>query len=318
MITRNAFQEAPPPWERWIPREGELLTKADGPPPFPAETAAGQGEVMAIVAVSRAVGSLGDEIAAETARRRNYTLVGQEAIHELAETMDREFRKELDRFETETRPRFLERFFYHRPVYQSLYAALIYELASRRRVVLLGRGAQIILAGIPQVLRVRILAPVEIRAERIRREREGVSFQEALQFVEKHDLERKNLVRDIYDRDPDNPELYDLVINTALFSQAVAADFLCRAIDHIVQCEPMEDVAENLRALALGKRIEAKIRKELVRSLNVRVTGSPGGKILLEGTVATQRESREMEELARSFPDVQSVTNDIRTTALAF
>src|SRR4030042_3181462 len=100
---------------------------------------------MNIITVSRLVGSYGDEIAAKVAEKMGLELFDRNGLHELAMTCDPEYRDACVMYEREHGPGFFERLFFDRPSYKSLFEALIFEQAGRGNVVIVGRGAQVVL-----------------------------------------------------------------------------------------------------------------------------------------------------------------------------
>ncbi|HBH03786.1 MAG TPA: hypothetical protein DDZ42_18035, partial [Candidatus Rokubacteria bacterium] len=120
---------------------------------------------MSIVAISDTLGSLGHEIGRRVASARGFALADREIIAKTAERFH-EGVVELTHV-TEERPTLWERLTDSQHRYMTYVEAVLLELAARDDVVLLGRGAAVILRGIPHVLRVRITAPEDVRAERL-------------------------------------------------------------------------------------------------------------------------------------------------------
>jgi cytidylate kinase len=88
------------------------------------------------------------------------------------------------------------------------------EVASTGNVVLVGRGAGIILRDDPRVLRVGAVASYEVRVARIM-ERERVGREQAEAIIDARDRARQTNFKRFFDiDDPDDPKLYHLVINT--------------------------------------------------------------------------------------------------------
>lgn len=97
--------------------------------------------------------------------------------------------------------------------YVSYLTRVILAVARQQRCVLVGRGAQFILPR-DKGLAVRIIAPMEVRIQRVA-PRMGLSASEARRYIEETDRGRSEFVRRFFHHDIDQPELYDLVINTA-------------------------------------------------------------------------------------------------------
>ena len=274
---------------------------------------------MRIVTISRLLGAYGDIIAPIVARRMGLSLIGRDQLHELAQGCDPEFTDICSIYETEHGPHFFERIFFDRPSYTSVFEALTFEQASRGNVVIVGRGAQIILREIPGVARVRIVAPKDIRVKRIM-ERLNFSRDEAEDYAHKYDHERENLVRSIFQSDPQDWSLYDVIVNTERFSAGDAAQFVIDAVEKIEKVPDEEALKESLRNRALAKRIEALIRKVLTSAVAryVMVKVEPGGLVNLSGRIREKTNKEKAEELASQFPGVTKVESDLKVMELSF
>ncbi len=95
--------------------------------------------------------------------------------------------------------------------------------------VILGRGGQVALRDMPDVLHVRVVAPLEIRIRRTQ-ESEGLTADEAREQVSVSDQASAGYVKHYYNADPADPSLYDLVINTSKITPVVAADLVIQAM----------------------------------------------------------------------------------------
>lgn len=99
-------------------------------------------------------------------------------------------------------------------------------------IVIIGRGSQIVLANMPNVLHVRVVASLE---KRIRnwQTREGLTYKDACKRVKERDSAHVDFVKNFFDTDIRDPELYDLVINTNKLSPQDAADLIINTLQHI-------------------------------------------------------------------------------------
>lgn len=91
--------------------------------------------------------------------------------------------------------------------------ATILKLAEAGRVVVIGRGAHVITSALPNMVHVRLIAPLSVRVRNIR-EMHSLSEKEALAFIEKTDLSRARYVKRYFSADIEDTSRYDLVINT--------------------------------------------------------------------------------------------------------
>ena len=278
---------------------------------------------MGIITVSREVGSLGDEIAAGVAQKLGYKLADREYIHTLVKECDLEFSQACSAFASEVKPgRLLERMFFSNPAYHARFASLNFELAAQDNVVIVGRGAQVPLSAVPGVLRCRVVAPLELRVQRIM-ERMQTPRAEALDFVERYGRERKSLMEAVYGKD--HPDIYgfqnfDLIVNTAQFNAGEAVNLVAAAARELeLRSDPVAR-QETLQRLALAKRVESLIKKHVnaVPPKDITVEATGPGKVRLVGLVSGKRNKDHAAEIARRDPEVREVDNQLGTASLSF
>ncbi len=103
----------------------------------------------------------------------------------------------------------------------------------RDNIVIVGRGSQAILAGSPGVLHVRIVAPIEMRMQRVA-EQERMTIVEARALIEQKDYAAAQYLERFFSIDWNDPLHYALVINTALCSPEAAAEIIATATRALV------------------------------------------------------------------------------------
>jgi cytidylate kinase len=91
---------------------------------------------------------------------------------------------------------------------------VIAEAAAHGRIVLVGRGAQAVLAQRPDALHVYVVAPKSWRV-RVAVERLGVAEADADRMVDETDRQRDQYVKTYYGRQRQDISNYDLIVNTA-------------------------------------------------------------------------------------------------------
>jgi len=104
----------------------------------------------------------------------------------------------------------------------------ILRLASMGRVIMVGRGAEVITQLLPYVLHVRLVAPLSKRITQAA-DFYGLSPNEAALRVAQEDDARQRYLRRYFNTDSDNSALYHLVINTAKTGFADAAEIIVEA-----------------------------------------------------------------------------------------
>ena len=100
-------------------------------------------------------------------------------------------------------------------------------IRARGEAVIMGRGAHLVL---PDALRVRIVAPLETRIERIA-DLEDLTLAEARKEILSADRDRGDFVRVHFGVDAADPYYYDLIINTATTSLEHAAGLVLCALE---------------------------------------------------------------------------------------
>ncbi len=104
-------------------------------------------------------------------------------------------------------------------------AKTVLKLAQAGRVILVGRGTNFITAHLPNVLRVRLTAPLPERIARVQK-LNHLSQNEAARLVATRDRGRARYMKAHFHARSDNESLYHLVINTAEIPCQMAAQLI--------------------------------------------------------------------------------------------
>ena len=186
---------------------------------------------MPSITISRQLGSLGDEVAQAIAERLNYQvvcrdLINQAAIRSGAPEMALFLIDDLDllglRPSSESRQHFL-----------TSISEVMHELAAQGDCVFVGRAGQMILRDYPGVLHVKVIAPARLRIERIAAV-QGIDLEAANAQVLASDRSRRNYLKRYYQARWDDPELYDLIVNTSRLAPGDAACLICQAMKQCI------------------------------------------------------------------------------------
>ena len=106
----------------------------------------------------------------------------------------------------------------------------IRELIDSGGAVILGRAGAAALAGHRNVFHVRFDGPEERRAE-IGAAAEGISLKEAKHHLADTDSTRARYVKRLYRRDPSDPSLYHLVVDTTVLPPEVVTELVATAAE---------------------------------------------------------------------------------------
>lgn len=267
---------------------------------------------MAIITISRQIGSLGDEIAQETTEQLGYKLLDKTRIHEMMSDYSSNFSKELTSLSEESHPGFFERLFGGRELYYKLVCSLIYDAAAEDNIIIMGRGGQFLLQDQPNVLNVRVIAPFNLRVSRFQ-DQQRFALEISQEIVKKRDRHRVEFIRYLFERDISQANWYDLVINTGKFEVEEAARMLIEKVHQIEKQHPMsEDIRKKFKSLSLQNKVEATIIKEMAsEAINIVVNAQADGTITLSGTLRTEHKKSEVARLVGTVPGVTKVLNDL-------
>lgn len=113
--------------------------------------------------------------------------------------------------------------------YVDTMTALIRELAATGRIVILGRGSQMMLHDMPHALHVLCVAPADLRYRRLA-EREEIPLEEARKRGAESDQARAAFYKKFWKTDVEDPRLYDITIDTSRLPFDAAAEVVVAAV----------------------------------------------------------------------------------------
>ena len=261
---------------------------------------------MAIITVSRQTGSLGDEIARVTAEKLGYGYIEKSQISKALSALGFSL-SDIEKYD-EKKLSIWQNLTTQKKLLAYLFQAAVNELAARGNVVIVGRGGQVILKGVPGVLHVRIIAPSAIRIKRLA-EKNQFEEKTAERFTRQHDLDSSGFLSTYFGTSWDDSELYDLVINTRAMTLNESVELIVHAVDaDLIRNSP--NVLESLYDRALGHKGKAallKISREL-EWINLEVKQ---GVATLSGIVESSELRYKCEQTISNIKDIRSVENQL-------
>lgn len=264
---------------------------------------------MAIITISREMGSGGIPIAHKVAEKLGYQLIDGEMIMAAAEAygLSPEAVEQAD----EKPPHFVDTLDSKQFLDLHLIELIILESALKGNVVIYGRGGQDLLTDVNSVLRTRIIAPFEDRVERWA-EREWLDPDRARYLVRKSDQQRAGFIKYYFDRDWDDNVHYDLVINTQRLSEDKAVQVICES----VKDENLEGVKASGKKLLTDLILRKKVEISILSSDNIDAymleISVEDGIVTLAGQLHSKAEKTAAEQQACSVEGVNDLQNDIK------
>jgi cytidylate kinase len=225
---------------------------------------------MAIVAISRQVAALGDEIAAAAAEKLGYRFVRRQDLEQ--RIVDLGFPAEkLSKYD-EKKPKFFASLVKDRDEYLQYLQTAVLEAAADDNCILIGRGAYIILEDVESLISFRLVAKESIRLARLEEEFSW-NEKQARQRIEESDTNRRGFHKSFFNIDVDDPVRFHLVMNTGIINTEEGADIIANLVQTTIT--PERDAAGNEKLqtmldaqLLVNKLIfEYKINIEFLRAV---------------------------------------------------
>jgi cytidylate kinase len=204
---------------------------------------------MSIITISRQSGCEANEVARILCQKLNYHLLNKELMTDLAEELQQEpsqaeepptvpkaaawLERVLNPFYNPNDPHYVAQkeisFASGQPLTIRQVRELIQAAYARGNIVIVGRGSQVILAGKPDVLHVRLIGSPEKRIQ-MWQKRESLSYDEAKKRMEKRDRAHVDFVKNYFDADITRQEWYDLIISIDHFTKDAIAELILQAL----------------------------------------------------------------------------------------
>jgi cytidylate kinase len=269
-------------------------------------------DVVAVIAMTREMGSLGKDVAAGLAERLGLEVVHHELVeHDVAGRLGMQ-ESAVHHF-LEGSASMLERWQIDAQRLSRYTAEEILELAARGNAVIRGWGAVSLLRPVPHVLCVRVYAPMEIRVKRLM-QRLGIADADlARREIERNDASHASTMQRFFAANWEDPALYDIVLNT----ERVPIESCIEQV-RLLAGSPAFRESDESRAVLADKLLEARIRLALAdrrgeaRGADEIEVAAKSGSVVLSGAVDERDEIDQVAELVRSVAGVLSVENNLR------
>lgn len=206
---------------------------------------------MAIITISRGSLSGGKKLAECLSERLGYPTLGREVLQEAAESMG--VSEEIFRGKFEATPGFWARLTHERERYTLALQTALAEWCTRGDLVYHGLSGQFLLKDLPGVLRIRLVAPIEMRTRALQDNHPLMTPSQAEQFIQHVDRERSRWSQLIYGEDVRDPNHYDLTINLRMLTLESACATIAEAVAQ-PRFQITDEVEEELFAFAAGCR----------------------------------------------------------------
>ena len=263
---------------------------------------------MAVLTISRTYQSGGHEIGMVVAQQSGYDFIDKGKIFSDLKSLGEKWGHAFEELD-EVTPSLWEKNDWQYSGFIALVESIIFDYALQDRVIILGRGANFLLQGIPHVLRIRLVAPFEIRVERAIIIND-TARETAELLVKKTDLARAGYIRSIYKKNWEDKANYDLVFDTAEYS----IDQLTQSLTTALKEWDRKATAEGRKKLA-DRALTAKVKARIMSHPGVFIPTlkvfHDGTSVVLEGVVHSPKEFHLVEEMVHKITDPYPIRNEL-------
>jgi cytidylate kinase len=259
---------------------------------------------MSLIVISREMGSGGTLLGHDVAEHLGYRFLDREVVREVGQRyhVPEESLSQLE----EGKPRFWERLDCER--FLAYVQAVVYGFAADDDAVIAGRVAPFLFRGVDHALRVRVTAPVAVRAARLAEEAK-IPLAEAEERIARYDTDSAARLAQLFKVECNAPHWYDLVLNTERGKYECYVDVIAEFVRH----PPFRSTPESVQAMR-DRAIAAQVRAELLRTSGLDTPAiqvrSEGGCVSLHGAVFGPEWEARAIAAASSVPGVRRVVCD--------
>jgi cytidylate kinase len=276
---------------------------------------------MAIITISRGTMSGGEALAGRLSEKLGWPAVGREVITEAANTFN--LSENLLAEQLEKMPGFFRKYTSERRLYMMALQSALIERALKGNFIYHGLAGHLLLKDVPQVLKVRLIAPMEYRIRQLVHKKQ-MSREDASNYIKQVDRQRTEWTRWLYNVDWSDPTLYDAVFNLNALPLALIAELICQTAKSPI----FQDSQEHREALGqfhLANQVRMRLaRNDRTHGSNLEVTAKDSrvrvtGEILTGGLFGSgmNSASNAIRKTAMEVPGVEGVEVDVRESIVA-
>lgn len=235
-------------------------------------------EQMAIIAISRQVAALGDEIANAAAKELGYKFIDRKQIENRIVELGFD-REKLPKYD-ERKPKFFASLVKDRDEYLNYLQYAVLEAAAQGNCILIGRGAFIILGDIQNVLSVRFVASDNIRLERLEKEFNWTQKQ-AQQRIDESDANRLGFHKSFFNLKNEDPQNFLVTLNTGILNIEESVKIIKYLVQTQISEQNEKDGMKKIKNLLKAQEVVNYLIFKSKLNINfLRATISENGKIL--------------------------------------
>ncbi|WP_296010253.1 cytidylate kinase-like family protein [uncultured Treponema sp.] len=242
---------------------------------------------MAIIAISRQVAALGDEIAAAAAKKLGYTFITRKQIEN--RIVELGFPKEKLQKYDEIKPGFFASLAKGRDEYLNYLQYAVLEAASKGNCILIGRGSFVILEDVPNLISLRFVAKESVRVKRLEKEFNWTEKQ-AMARINESAANRKGFHKSFFNVDNEDSSHYMLTINTGILEQEEVVKQIVNFVKYFADPEKEALGKKRIENMLKAQDLTNKLLFEYKLNINFlrAIIDDEGTSITLQGVADSQ------------------------------
>jgi cytidylate kinase len=273
---------------------------------------------MAIITISRPYGSGGTLFAHELANKLNYTYIDKNYCSIVGDEVKHCFTYFGQ--EEEESPELIARItelMSNKSFYKVNLYLTIYSLALKNNVIFVGRGSNIILENIPNVLSLQIVGNIEDRVKAIS-EVKNLSYDDALKLINKMDNEKKKFIEYYFDKNIFDPTLYHFVINLSYIPIKNAVEIIEAYVNKHITQEDFERSQRILKNKLTEKKAEVIVfGLNMTQNTKVNFKMEDDGTLIVKGIVSSENEKNKLLSAIKNLEDVKNINDQLKIGILS-
>ena len=258
---------------------------------------------MALITISQSMGSGGARIARRVAESLNLELLDDQRLKQ--EALEMGIRAEELKGLDEKAPGFFDRLLSRKPeAYVDILQSVVYEIGHKGSGVIVGHGSQVLLNDFNCAFHVLLNASEKARIAAVSQQR-GLTPDIARKLIHRADSEQRGFFRYAFNRQWDDPGLYDLIINPEKLGIQVSAEMII----HGARSEKIEACSlgalETMQRRSLERRVTAALKQHDLRMSTLYVDVPAPGVVRVWGSVSDENEERQIQRIVPAVAGVE-------------
>ncbi len=263
---------------------------------------------MSIITISRGSFSGGKAVAEQLGVRLGCPVLSREQVlHQAAADYGISERELADSLNQP--PPFWQQVLGKRLAYVKCVTAVLLDHVRQGSLVYHGHVGHLLLAGVPHVLRARVIASLEQRIQAAM-ERGGLDRGQAIAHIQQVDQERSRWAQVLYGVNWNDPAQYDVILNLERVTITIACETLARMSELDVS-SPTDASRKQLEDISLSNRVWATMAKNpLTRNAGLEVSASDG-EVVITGNVGSAKAIEAIAQTAQKVQGVKTLRCDV-------